>query len=107
MNKFFFWVLLIIAVVVYLRRRAAAMRAQWDLARARAQAGMGPLGGRGAQDFDRSEDTSHATPDVMMSCAVCGVHLPASEAIFAHGHVYCSEEHLAKGKAMRAEQRLK
>jgi hypothetical protein len=42
----------------------------------------------------------------MMSCAVCGVHLPASEAIFAHGHVFCCEEHLAQGRNLRAGQRL-
>lgn len=82
------------------------MRAQWDLARARA--GMGPMGGRGAQEGNRPEDLDRSrTPDVMMSCAVCGVHLPASEAIFAHGRVYCSEEHLARGKAQQAEARLK
>ena len=31
--------------------------------------------------------------ELMMSCAVCGVHLPASDAVFARGRVYCGPEH--------------
>lgn len=29
----------------------------------------------------------------MVQCEYCGVHFPASEAIRADGHIYCSEEH--------------
>jgi uncharacterized protein len=32
-------------------------------------------------------------PELMMQCAVCGVHLPGSEARFAGGKVYCSDAH--------------
>ena len=31
--------------------------------------------------------------ELMMSCAVCGVHIPASDAVFAHGKVFCGPEH--------------
>lgn len=30
----------------------------------------------------------------MVRCRVCGVHLPRSEALSAHGDFYCTEEHL-------------
>jgi hypothetical protein len=29
----------------------------------------------------------------MMQCALCGVHLPGSDARFAGGRVYCSDAH--------------
>jgi hypothetical protein len=29
----------------------------------------------------------------MMSCTVCGTHVPASDALFARGKVFCSAEH--------------
>jgi hypothetical protein len=35
----------------------------------------------------------------MLQCAVCGVHVPGSEARFAGGRVYCSDEHRAQGVA--------
>jgi hypothetical protein len=33
----------------------------------------------------------------MMQCAVCGVHLPGSEARFAGGKVFCSDAHRDQG----------
>ncbi len=35
-----------------------------------------------------------ATPEDMVRCAVCGVHLPRSEGFASHGKFYCSDEHL-------------
>jgi hypothetical protein len=35
----------------------------------------------------------------MMQCAVCGIHLPGSEARFAGGRVYCSDAHRDQGAA--------
>lgn len=32
-------------------------------------------------------------PELMMQCAVCGVHLPGTEARFARGRVYCCDAH--------------
>ena len=48
-----------------------------------------------------------ADADMMVACSVCDLHLPASEAIFAHGRVYCCEAHQAQGKAAQSGQRLK
>jgi hypothetical protein len=39
----------------------------------------------------------------MMQCAVCGLHLPGSEARFAGGKVYCSDAH--RDRAAAAESR--
>ena len=36
-------------------------------------------------------------PERMVQCAVCGVHLPGSEARFAGGRVYCSDAHRDQG----------
>lgn len=32
-------------------------------------------------------------PEDMVSCDVCGVHLPRSESILKHGAYYCCKEH--------------
>lgn len=57
------------------------------------------LAGRGA-DVDAGERTP--THDVILACAVCGVHVPASEAVFESGRVYCSESHRDEGRAALA-----
>lgn len=31
----------------------------------------------------------------IVACSVCDVHIPESEAIFQHGKVFCSKEHLS------------
>lgn len=36
-------------------------------------------------------------PQTMLRCTHCGLHLPQSEAIFAHGHAYCSSAHAQQG----------
>jgi len=34
------------------------------------------------------------TPEAMLQCKVCGLHVPASEAVFdAGGSAFCCEEH--------------
>lgn len=35
--------------------------------------------------------------ELIMACSVCGVHVPASEALYARGQVYCSEAHRERG----------
>ncbi len=37
--------------------------------------------------------------ELMMSCAVCGVHLPSSDAVFARGKVYCGIDHRDQERA--------
>jgi uncharacterized protein len=37
------------------------------------------------------------TPDELVRCAHCGLHLPRSEARSASDRLYCSDEHAARG----------
>lgn len=39
---------------------------------------------------------ANATPQEMVRCAHCGVHLPASEAVQGKKGLYCSVEHLQR-----------
>lgn len=36
---------------------------------------------------------SPSTPQIMVSCKVCGTHLPQSDAIAGQNGAYCSQEH--------------
>ena len=80
MMRLLFWLALAVLVVFAIRAkvRSAAARAQ---AEARAQ---GPA--------------RHARPEIaaesMTSCAHCGLHFPASEAVHADGLDYCSPAHV-------------
>lgn len=49
----------------------------------------------GAQAHDEASPDSQrmAGPERMVQCAVCGLHLPASEGRFAAGKAYCSDAH--------------
>ena len=85
--KIIFWMLVIAGAIMLVRRYGALAAAR---ARREAQAAAGP-----------------ADADMMVACSICDLHLPASEAIFAHGRVYCCEAHQAQGKAAQSGQRLK
>ena len=39
--------------------------------------------------------TGPATPQAMLACAQCGVHLPANEALPGRGGVFCGAAHRA------------
>ncbi len=41
----------------------------------------------------RVEGLRSSNVEQMVSCARCGIYVPASEAIFRTGKVYCCEEH--------------
>lgn len=44
----------------------------------------------------RQAGQSPDSPETMVQCARCGIHLPASEALIeTSGAVFCSEEHRA------------
>lgn len=54
---------------------------------------------------DRGGDRSPpATPENMVQCTRCGVHLPRSEATTTQGRFYCSPEHQRAGEAERRGQ---
>ena len=69
-------------LVVISRRRAE-----------RARAASGTVAGRGEAESDGRDARRPDAPELMMQCALCGVHLPGSEARFAGGRVYCSDAH--------------
>jgi uncharacterized protein len=72
----------------------------WTISRVRAErareaartAADAAAGGGDAAEAGR-EPRRPGAPELMMQCAVCGVHLPGSEARFAGGKVYCSDAH--------------
>lgn len=79
MGKLLFWFIVGLLAMLLLRKFGTSAR---NRHRAR----------RTGQD-GKHEGTHPPAHDVILACHVCGVHLPASEAMFAHGRVYCSEEH--------------
>ncbi len=71
--------------------RVRAERAR-EAARSAQAPGEASEGGGDAAETAREARRTDA-PELMMQCAVCGVHLPGSEARFAGGKVYCSDAH--------------
>lgn len=41
---------------------------------------------------------SSAVPQVMVSCQVCGTHLPQGDAVAGQRGAYCSQEHWAQAE---------
>lgn len=96
--KIIFWMLVIAGAIMLVRRYGA-------LAAARARRDAQAAAGQSAADA--ASPARPADADMMVACSICDLHLPASEAIFAHGRVYCCEAHQAQGKAAQSGQRLK
>lgn len=78
MGKYLLLVLVVVAVLMVLR--AAGQAKQRRAAGARHQPGARSQAG-----------------EAMVSCALCGVNLPRSEAIGAGERAYCCEEHRRAG----------
>jgi len=76
MMRLLFWLALAVLVIFAIRSkvRAAAARAQAEAPRPNARAEI--------------------SAESMTSCAHCGLHFPASEAIHADGLDYCSPAHV-------------
>ena len=92
MGKILTWVA--IAAIVYLAWRvllASRRRVERSRRESEADAPSGASERKPARP-DRADD-ARAAPEPMMRCAVCGLHLPGSEAVFARGRVYCGAEH--------------
>jgi uncharacterized protein len=77
--KFVFWMVLIVIVVMALRAKGARARAQAEQAMRRQAAAHGAAHGGEAQ--------------TMVSCAQCGLYIPAPEAVSAGGADFCCEQH--------------
>ena len=85
MSKF----LLVIAVfiVCYLLLRNYARRSD-------AAPPAGSAAGESAANEGRSAHGQSKLGEDMVRCAICGVHLPTSEAVTSRGDFFCSKEHL-------------
>jgi uncharacterized protein len=98
MGKLLTWVLIALAAWAAWRMWTISQR-RAERARAKREAGDGAAATRGG-DARPDEGTARvAGPERMMQCAVCGVHLPGSEARFAGGKVYCSDAHRDRAAA--------
>ena len=95
MGKIAIWILIIIAVMLVLRLIAVKKRPVDDDAGGQETGKPKHPGGRDDPDPRRNAG------ELMMSCAVCGIHLPSSEAVFAHGKVFCGPEHRDVDEARR------
>ena len=78
MSRIVFWILLIGLVVMAIRAKLKALNA------------------RQQQNLHRQapQQAPVAEIETMTQCAHCGVHFPASEAVHADGHDYCSPGHV-------------
>jgi uncharacterized protein len=63
----------------------------------------GPDAAPSSQGGRRDTSVSDKSPEMMMQCVVCGVHLPATEAVFSGGRVFCSEAHRKQGAPAQAD----
>jgi len=94
MGKIAIWILIAVAVILLLRLIGTGKQ---RVAGDDAAPGKG-----GSKRSDSSDDERQRNPgELMMSCAVCGVHIPASDALFAHGKVFCGPEHRDAGASRR------
>lgn len=95
MGKVLVWVGVALAAWVFWRFVLVGRRRMREAGRDASAGGQG----------DAPEGTGRiAAPETMMQCAVCGVHLPASEARFAGGRVYCSDAHRDRGTASAQDE---
>lgn len=93
-GKIIFWILIGLAALALFRHFGAAAR------RRRNAAGSA----RPAQSGEPGRAPTH---DVMLSCHVCNLHLPASEALFAKGRVYCCQAHMDSDRLAHADRKLR
>jgi|SoiMethySBSTD1v2_1073268.scaffolds.fasta_scaffold4505769_2 uncharacterized protein len=88
MGKIAIWILVVVAVMLVLRSIGTKKRRVDD-----ASSEAGPGGSRRAQERGDRGEERRDSGELMMSCAVCGIHVPASDAVFARGKVFCSTDH--------------
>jgi len=88
MGKIAFWILVAVAVMLVLRLIGTKKRPLDDKSAPEA----GPGSSRRSQEKGDHDDRRDSG-ELMMSCAVCGIHVPTSDAVFARGKVFCSADH--------------
>jgi uncharacterized protein len=104
MGKLLGWVLVGLLVWVVWRFMVISKR-RAERARGNESAGESSGGNASPSSEGGRSDTPVAdkTPEMMMQCVVCGVHLPATEALFSGGRVFCSETHRKQGAPEQAD----
>lgn len=93
MGKLLLWIVIGMIVMLVFRHFSSSARIRRDESRRRR--------------MQEEQGARSPTYDPMVSCHVCGVHLPGSEALFARGRVYCSEAHMEQDRAARDGDKLK
>ncbi|BDT61040.1 hypothetical protein MasN3_45340 [Massilia varians] len=78
MSRVIFWLLLIGLVVLAIRAKLKGLGARRQPPPHQAPPRQAPVG----------------EIETMTQCAHCGIHFPASEAVHADGHDYCSPGHV-------------
>jgi uncharacterized protein len=48
---------------------------------------------KNTQDHPPKPGASPGTPQIMVSCRVCGTHVPQNEAVAGQHGAYCSQDH--------------
>ena len=92
MGKIAALILVVVAVMLVLRLIGNAKRRVEEDSSTGASGDSRP--GHVKGERDRGErDERRDGGELMMSCSVCGVHVPASDAVFARGKVFCSADH--------------
>jgi uncharacterized protein len=84
MSKLIFWVFVIL--VALLVSRIAARNAVKQQTRSQTRKGKGG---------------KSSVPEIMVRCAHCGIHLPASEAVRRKGFNYCGLAHSLRGPRLQ------
>ncbi len=82
MSRVIFWILLIGLVVMAIRAKLKGLGARQQP----------PLNRQDEREPPRQAPVAEI--ESMAQCAHCGIHFPASEAVHADGHDYCSPGHV-------------
>ena len=82
MSRVIFWILLIGLVVMAIRAKLKGLGARQQP----------PLNRQDEREPPRQAPVAEI--ETRAQCAHCGIHVPASEAVHADGHDYCSPGHV-------------
>lgn len=105
MGKVLVWVVIALVAWAAWRLFVVSKRRTQRARDAAASGTAGTPGAAGDADPEARGAPRAGAPELMMQCAVCGVHLPGSEARFAGGRVYCSDAHRDQATAGAAPER--
>ena len=92
MGKLALWVLVAVAVMLLVRMLGPGKQ--------RTRVDREGTGGKGSKGSESETGQRRGNADeLILGCAVCGVHIPSSDAVFARGKVYCGAEHRDQDEA--------